>query len=125
MQWHQIDAKSGDIVQTGLIKSDVTNYIQTTIAVNKNEDVLIGFQTVDKHSYISPRFTFRKGNDPLGTTREIISVGEGKGATDGASWGDYSGSIIDGDNLNDLWTIQSITNQEGKGETVIVKIPNK
>lgn len=125
VQWHQIDAISGDIVQTGLIKSDITNYIQTTIAVNKNEDVLIGFQTVDEHSYISPRFTIKKGNDPLGTTREIISVGEGKGATDGVSWGDYSGSIIDGDNLNDLWTIQSITNQQGKGETVIVKIPNK
>ena len=124
VQWHQINASTGEIVQTGLIKSDITNYIQTTIAVNKQNDVLIGFQTVDENSYISPRFTFRKADDPLGTTREIISAGEGKGATDGASWGDYSGSIIDGDNLLDLWTIQSITNKEGKGETVIVNVKN-
>ena len=29
VQWHQINAKSGKIIQTGLIKSDATNYIQT------------------------------------------------------------------------------------------------
>lgn len=123
VQWHQINAKTGEIIQTGLIKSDTTNYIQTTIAVNKKNDVLIGFQEVNENSFISPRFAYRKGKDALGTIREIVSVGEGKGATDGVAWGDYSGSIIDGDNLMDLWTIQSMANEKGKGETVIVKVP--
>ena len=54
-----------------------------------------------------------------------MSIGEGKGATDGESWGDYSGSIVDGDNLLDLWTIQSIANEKGKAESVIIKIPFK
>ncbi|UFH47249.1 hypothetical protein LNP27_04240 [Flavobacterium galactosidilyticum] len=125
VQWHQINATTGEIIQTGLIKSDVTNYIQTTIAVNKKNDVLIGFQEVNENSFISPRFAFRKGKDSLGKTRKIVSVGEGKGATDGVAWGDYSGSIIDGDNLLDLWTIQSIANTKGRGETVIVKVPFK
>jgi hypothetical protein len=125
VQWHQINAITGKILQTGLIKSDTSNYIQTTIAVNKKNDVLIGFQEVNKSIFISPRFVYRKAKDAQGTTSEIISAGEGKGATDGASWGDYSGSIIDGDNLLDLWTIQSITNEKGKGETVIVKVPFK
>lgn len=123
IQWHQIKAKDGKIVQTGLIKNDQSNYIQTTLTVNKKEDVLIGFQQVDSTSFISPRFTFRNGKDKKGTTRDIISVGEGKGAADGTAWGDYSGSIIDGDNLMDLWTIQSIANEKGKGETVIIKVP--
>jgi hypothetical protein len=123
VQWHQINAATGKIIQTGLIKSDTTNYIQTTIAVNKNNDVLIGFQEVNNNSFISPRFAYRKAKDRLGTIREIVSAGEGEGATDGVSWGDYSGSIIDGDNLLDLWTIQSITNTKGRGETVIVKVP--
>jgi hypothetical protein len=123
VQWHQINAKTGKIIQTGLIKSDSTNYIQTTIAVNKNNDVLIGFQEVNGDSFISPRFAYRNAKDALGTVKEIVSAGEGKGATDGVSWGDYSGSIIDGDNLLDMWTIQSITNVAGKGETVIVKVP--
>jgi len=71
--------------------------------------------------FISPRFVYRKADDPLGTSRNIINLGEGKGATNGTAWGDYSGSCIDGDNFLDLWTIQSIANSEGKGETVIVK----
>ena len=125
VQWHQINAATGEIKQTGLLKSDTTNYIQTTIAVNKKKDVLIGFQEVNKNSFISPRFAFRKAKDPLGTVREIIHAGEGKGFTDGQSWGDYSGSIIDGNNLLDLWTIQSIANLKGKGETVIIKVPFK
>lgn len=123
VQWHQVNAKDGSILQTGLIKSDSTNYIQTTIAVNKKNDVLVGFQQVDGNSFISPRFAFKKAGDAKGTVRGIVSIGEGRGATDGVAWGDYSGSIIDGDNLLDLWTIQSIANEKGRGETVIVKVP--
>ena len=125
VQWHQVNAKTGKIIQTGLIKSDTTNYIQTTIAVNKKNDVLVGFQEVNGHSFISPRFAFRKSTDPLSTLRSIVSIGEGKGATDGESWGDYSGSIVDGDNLLDLWTIQSIANEKGKAESIIIKVPFK
>ena len=125
VQWHQINIKTGNIIQTGIIKSDTTNYIQTTIAVNKKNDVLVGFQTVNEHSFISPRFAYRKAKDPLNTLRPIISMGEGKGATDGASWGDYSGSMIDGDNLLDLWTIQSIANIKGRAESLIAKLPFK
>ena len=124
VQWHQVKL-DGTIVQTGLISSEKNSYIQTTIAVNKNNDVLVGFQETGKDMYISPRMTFRYADDPPGTTREVIHLGEGKGATHGVAWGDYSGSCIDGDNLLDLWTIQSTTNKEGKGPTVIAKIPFK
>jgi len=123
VQWHQINAADGKIIQTGIIKSDTSNFIQTTIGVNKKKDVLIGFQEVNGNSFISPRFAYRKAKDALGTVRKIISVGEGEGAADGAAWGDYSGTIIDGDNLLDLWTIQSRANIKGKGETVIIKVP--
>jgi len=123
VQWHQVDAATGKIIQTGLLSSDRYSYIQTTLAVNKNEDVLIGFQQTDSSSYISPRFAFRRGGDKPGTVRKTVSAGEGRGATDGTSWGDYSGTMIDGDNLTDLWTIQSIANEKGRGETVIVKVP--
>lgn len=125
VQWHQVNAISGKILQTGLLSSDTANYIQTTIGVNKKNDVLIGFQEVSGHSFVSPRFAYRRHNDKPGTVRKIISAGEGKGATEGGSWGDYSGTIIDGDNHTDIWTVQSIANEKGKGETVIVKVPFK
>ena len=124
VQWHQIKT-DGTIVQTGLIENEETNYIQTTIAVNKNNDVLIGFQETNAEMFISPRLAYRYASDPLGTVREIVNLGDGKGPTDGTAWGDYSGSVIDGDNLTDLWTVQSIANKAGKGETVIVKVPFK
>ena len=124
VQWHQIKL-DGTIVQTGLISSETSNYIQTTIAVNKNNDVLVGFQETNSEMFISPRMAFRKAEDKPGTVRKIVKLGEGRGATNGVAWGDYSGSAIDGDNLTDLWTIQSIANEEGKGETVIVKVPFK
>lgn len=124
VQWHQVKL-DGTIVQTGLISDPKTNYIQTTIAVNKNEDVLVGFQETNENMYISPRLAFRQAGDPKGTLRDIVKLGEGQGATDGTSWGDYSGSMVDGDNLLDLWTIQSITDSKGKGDTIIVKVPFK
>ncbi len=123
VQWHQIKVNDATIVQTGLIEDENTNYIQTTLAVNKKNDVLIGFQEVNANSFISPRFAYRKSADAPGTVREIIHVGEGRGAADGVAWGDYSGTVIDGDNLMDLWTIQSLANEKGRGETVIVKVP--
>lgn len=123
VQWHQVNAKDGKIIQSGLIKSDTTNYIQTTLAVNKDNDVMIGFQETNANMFISPRFAYRKGKDKLGTVREIVSAGEGSGATDGTSWGDYSGTVVDGDNQSDMWTIQSVANAKGRGETVIVKLP--
>ena len=122
VQWHQIKL-DGTIVQTGLISGENTNYIQTTIAVNKKNDVLIGFQETNADMFISPRMAFRLAKDAPGTVRGIIHLGEGEGHTDGTSWGDYSGSIVDGDNLLDLWTIQSITDPKGKGHTVIAKLP--
>lgn len=122
VQWHQLKT-DGSIVQTGLIKHPKNSYIQTTIAVNKNLDVLVGFQEAGPDMFISPRMALRMFSDKKGTVRKILSLGEGKGATDGVAWGDYSGSTIDGDNLTDLWTIQSITDIKGKGDTVIVKAP--
>ena len=122
IQWHQVKL-DGTFVQSGRIAHPTNSYIQTTLAVNKQLDVLIGFQETGPDMYISPRCCYRLATDPPGTTRPIISLGEGQGATDGESWGDYSGSVTDGDNLLDLWTIQSITTEKGRGATVIAKLP--
>ncbi len=122
VQWHRLKL-DGTIVQTGLISDPTNSYIQTSIAVNQLEDVLIGFQETGPNTFISPRFVFRRKADPPGKMRDITSLGEGQGATDGESWGDYSGSVVDGDNGLDLWTIQSIADTHGKGDTVIAKIP--
>jgi hypothetical protein len=73
VQWHQL-ALDGTIVQTGLIRGSATNYIQTSIAVNKSRDVLIGFQETHADMFISPRMAYRFADDPLGTIREIVGL---------------------------------------------------
>lgn len=122
IQWHQVRLTDGKFVQSGLLSSETSSFIQTTLAVNKHLDVLVGFQETSPNMFISPRLAFRRADDPPGQLRPVISLGEGRAATEGGAWGDYSGSVVDGDNHTDLWTIQSIADETGRGDTVIAKL---
>ncbi len=124
VQWHQVNLADGSFIQSGLISDEKNSFIQTTLAVNKQLDVLVGFQEAGPDMFISPRFAYRRASDPMGELRPMISLGEGESATEGGAWGDYSGSVVDGDNLVDLWTIQSIADEEGRGDTVIACLPS-
>ncbi len=121
IQWHEFRL-DGALVQTGLLAHPVNSYIQTTLAVNKRKDVLVGFQETGPDLFISGRCAWRHASDPAGTLRSIRGLAEGMAATEGGAWGDYSGTVIDGDNRLDLWTIQSYANERGRGSTVIAKI---
>ncbi|MEQ1905175.1 MAG: hypothetical protein ABL888_13390 [Pirellulaceae bacterium] len=122
VQWHQLKLDCS-VVQSGRISSPTASFIQTTIVVNKNLDVLVGFQQTSETMYISPRMAVRLASDPPGELRAITCIGEGLAATKGGPWGDYSGSVVDGDNLLDLWTVQSIADVQGNGDAIIAKYP--
>ncbi len=121
VQWHQVRL-DGKFIQDGLLSHPTHSYIETTLAVNKRKDVLVGFQETGPDMFISSRCAWRKASDRSGTLRPIISLAEGLAATRGGPWGDYSGSVVDGDNLTDLWTIQSFATKNGNGGTVIARI---
>jgi hypothetical protein len=121
IRWHQFKL-DGTRVQSGLIADSDSSYIQTTIAVNKQNDVLVGFQETSPSMFISALAAIRQANDRPGTLSPFLKLAEGVAATEGGAWGDYSGSVVDGDNLLDLWTIQSVANAQGKGSTVIAKV---
>ena len=121
IQWHQVKL-NGEFVQSGLIADSKNSYIETTLAVNRKNDVLVGFQETGPDMFISGRYAWRKAKDPAGKLRPIVAIAEGLGATEGGAWGDYSGSVMDGDNRTDLWTIQSVASAIGHGSTVIAKL---
>lgn len=123
IQWHQIDLTNGEFVQSGSLSHPENSFIQTTLAVNEQNDLLVGFQETGPDMFISPRFAYRRANDPPGELRAVKSLGEGRAATKGGPWGDYSGSAVDGGNMLDLWTVQSIADETGRGDTVIAKLP--
>ena len=124
VQWHQLRL-DGTFVQSGRISHTVNSYIEASIGVNKDNDVLVGFQEAGPDMFISPRCAFRAAGDAPGTTRGLISLGEGLAATEGGAWGDYSCTTVDGDNGIDLWTIQSMANAKGRGDCRIAKIDVK
>lgn len=122
MQWNQFKL-DGTKVQSGVISHPSHYYMQTTVAVNKRNDLLLGFQESGPDMFVSARASYRFGNDPLGTTRSLLNFMEGIAAPpDGGAWGDYSSSCVDGDNMLDLWTVQTYGNEKGRGSTVIAKV---
>ena len=122
IRWSQVDLKA-NVIQSGTLGDNKNSLIQTSISVNQNLDVMIGFQETGPDMFISPRIAFRRSSDPPNEMRARIDIGTGQAATDGEAWGDYSGSALDGANRKDLWTIQSITDSNGQGDTVVVKLP--
>ncbi|MFZ4507565.1 MAG: hypothetical protein ACOYON_07710 [Fimbriimonas sp.] len=121
IQWHEVTL-DGKFVQSGSLSHPTRSYIQTTLAVNKDRDVLVGFQETGPDMFVSARYAWRKATDAPGTLRPIRNLAEGLAATKGGPWGDYSGSTVDGDNKTDLWTIQSVATSKGTGGTVIARV---
>ena len=122
VQWHQVRL-DGSIVQSGLIADPINSYIETTMGVNRDGDAVIGFQETGPEQFISARFAYRFGTDKPGTIRKIVKLGEGVAATEGGAWGDYSSTVVDGDDKKSIWTIQSVANEKGRGNCIIARIP--
>lgn len=84
-----------------------------SLAVNANEDVLIGYSTFSLASPPSAACSFRFGTDILGSTQPEagIASGEAKYVRNDDHplyrWGDYSAAVVDPINDRDMWTIQT------------------
>ncbi|HEX7998760.1 MAG TPA: Calx-beta domain-containing protein [Pyrinomonadaceae bacterium] len=117
VQWWQIDPATGAVLQRATIDdpSGTTSYAYPSIAVNKFNDVLVGYSRYSATQFVSGNYSFRAGTDPLNSLREdtVLKAGEGPYyKTFGSSrnrWGDYSSSCVDPLNDIDMWTIQEYT----------------
>jgi hypothetical protein len=127
IEWMELNIKNGNIVQSGLISEVGTNFIHPTIGINNRGVVAIGFQETNENMYVSARCTYRMANDKLGTMRDIINIAEGNSAYKPLEnkgtlpWGDYSGTIVDGDNGIDIWSAQTIM-EDGKVKIIAFRI---
>jgi hypothetical protein len=82
------------------------------LAVNKNNDVLVGYTRFSTSSFASGFYSFRLGTDPSNTLQspQLLKAGEApyfktfSGTTN--RWGDYSNASVDPVNDTDFWTIQ-------------------
>ncbi len=115
VQWWQITpGTTPSLAQMGRIDdaTGVNFYAYPSLAVNKNNDVLIGFASFSASQYASGAYAFRNSSDPPGTMRSNVLLKAGEApyykTYGGANnrWGDYSFTSIDPLNDTDFWTIQ-------------------
>ncbi len=117
VQWWQIDPGSGSALQVGRIDdpSGANFYAVPSIAVNKNNDFLLGYSRFSATQYASANYAFHAATDAAGTveTDTVLKAGEGpyaKSSTFGISganrWGDSSNTVVDPANDLNLWTLQ-------------------
>jgi outer membrane protein assembly factor BamB len=113
VQWWQVQTDA-TVVQRGLV-DDAGNarfYAFPSIAVNKNEDVMLGFSSFAASEPASARYTFRLATDAPGTmqTPSVLKAGEACYFKDGGTlknrWGDYSATVVDPIDDTKMWTLQ-------------------
>jgi len=115
VQWWQVNPAVG-VMQRGRIEDATgTNfYAFPSIAVNRFNDVLLGFSRYSSNQYVSGNYAFRAFNDPVNTmqTERVLKAGEDSywkqqsGNPARNRWGDYSATQVDPVNDGDFWTVQ-------------------
>ncbi len=116
-QWWQINTASGSlgsVQQFGRVDdpSGALFFAYPSLAVNNNNDMLIGYSRFSASQYASGNYSFRSGSDPNNTLQSdtVLKPGEATYYKDfgtGANrWGDFSNTAVDPVNDTDMWTIQ-------------------
>jgi hypothetical protein len=112
-QWWQF-LPAGTLQQFGRVDDPTGTvfYAYPTIAVNKQNDVLLGYSTFSPNQFASASYSFRFGTDPVNMLRSdtLLKAGEAtyyKIFSDVDNrWGDFSNTVVDPSNDLDFWTIQ-------------------
>ncbi len=112
IQWWQLQT-NGSVLQNGLIDDADPNIHRTypTIAVNPNEDVLIGYSRFSTTTYPSGAYSFRKAATAVNTLNDEVVYLNGKATywkdfgAGRARWGDYSNTCLDPISGR-FWTLQ-------------------
>nr|MBA3241939.1 lamin tail domain-containing protein [Acidobacteriota bacterium] len=87
-------------------------YAYPSIAVNKNEGVLLGYSEFESDDFVDAAYSFREAGDAAGTMRDPVVYKDGEDyyeKTFGGTrnrFGDYSHTVVDPANDTDLWTVQ-------------------
>jgi Divergent InlB B-repeat domain len=126
VQWWQVDGSSGSstaVLQQGRIEDPAAtptnggkDYAYPSLAVNRNNDVLVGYSVFSSNQFPSAGYSFRAGTDAPNTMRAPTLFKAGLGPyvkTLGGPlnrWGDFSHSVVDPADGTSLWTLQAYAN---------------
>jgi PKD repeat protein len=102
VQWWNFDT-TGVLLERGRIEDETNNFFYAfpSIAVNKNDDIIIGHGIFSKEQYAGAGYSYRAHYDEVGSMREYYQYKEGLAPyykTYGGNrnrWGDYSAVFVD------------------------------
>jgi hypothetical protein len=120
VSWYNLDLE-GFILQHGILGGSVYRYYPS-IAVNRNNDVLIGYTVSNLSTYASAAYAYRTSSDPFGQFRNEYVFQEGKSfyfktfSGTRNRWGDYSNTVVDPVDQS-LWTVQQYAEEPTGGIT--------
>lgn len=111
-QWVQASV-NGSVQQFGRVDDPAGNifYAYPSLAVNANNDVLLGYSSFSLSQFASASYAFHGNLDASGALRSdtLLRAGDAKYVRVGAKfnrWGDYSATVVDPVNDLDMWTLQ-------------------
>ncbi|MCI0405970.1 MAG: hypothetical protein L0209_07855 [candidate division Zixibacteria bacterium] len=114
VQWWQLTAAAG-VSQFGRVDDGVpplTFYAFPSLAVNKNNDMLLGYSSFSASQFAAGNYSYRASTDPANTLQSDVVLKAGEATynkTFGGPanrWGDYSHTVVDPLDDKTLWTIQ-------------------
>lgn len=113
VQWWQFQP-NGTLQQFGRVddSSGVNFFAFPSIAVNSQNDVLLGYACFSANTFASACYSFRDSGDAANTLRDSVLLKSGEQTyfkTFGGGqnrWGDYSAAQVDPVNDLDFWTLQ-------------------
>ena len=121
-QWTKLTASTRDFAEGGRVEDATATssnggkwYAYPSIAVNMNNDVMMGFSQFASNQYPSAGYTFRFHSDVAGSMRDPLIYKAGADyynktfGTGRNRFGDYSMTQVDPSNDGDLWTLQEYT----------------
>ena len=116
VQWVELNT-AGGFVQGGRINNPTATssngghwYAYPSIAVNKNEDVLVGFSEFQSNDSPDAGYAYHGATDPPNTMRDPVTLKDGEGnynkmfSGSRNRWGDYSATEVDPSDDATFWT---------------------
>lgn len=118
-QWWEIDPEESSVLQFKRIQDStaVYYYCAPSIAVDYQDNVLVGFSVFSKTSHISSGYVTHFASENANTRDSVYIYNNGDTIyTKRGKWGDFSNSCIDPID-HSLWTVQAYADNKGDWKT--------
>jgi hypothetical protein len=100
VRWYELRRNAGQqnwqVYQQGTYSPDLTNRFMSTLSLDEQGNIALGYSVVSTSEYPGLRITGRRNGDPLGQmTLDEYELAEGLAVHTSERWGDYSSMAID------------------------------